>query len=362
MTAEQAKGTLYEIVISHFLEKNNFIKCQKSNPANKHYKCGVISEKGEIRGRGTKHQIDFVGVYQKHIPFVYPIRVLVECKFWTNPVDKSFIREYIGVYKDISENYFSLYMKKSEFTRFLDIPIIFSANGFDNESEKLAWAQGINLVSHSKIPLLRDILDFINFLIDNSPSNIYEDKEIFKEFKIAIEHVIKNTIPPTERMRTVFKNIYRNIERHFIYSGVAIDKFIENLNALRDKSYQTFLFASTNNGKLLNLISYDEFPDDLFRETNEQNCAIYYDQSIEENTQNNLTRVFYISFPEDDRKFYFEANKSLMRGSFSDLPVRDRIIEKMKYFSSLNIIKEIDGLTRLITLKVDFSEVLSDID
>ena len=71
MTKNQARGYLYETLIAHLLIKNNFLECKQNNTTNKLYKCGVSNKKGEVLGRGTHHQIDFVGIYQKHIPFIY---------------------------------------------------------------------------------------------------------------------------------------------------------------------------------------------------------------------------------------------------------------------------------------------------
>ncbi len=198
MTKAQAKGYLYEIFIAHLLKQNSFLPCRQNNRVNRDYKCGVVSLDGEIEGRGTKHQIDFTGIYSKNIPFVYPIRLLSECKYWTKKsgtlfksVSKSFIREYIGVYKDLSENYHSRDIDDK--VRFLDIPIIFSAGGFDSEAEKLAWSHGINLVSHSEIPILRDVLIGINYLVNNVPPEYYHRKNLFPIFKEMAKNLIEGT-------------------------------------------------------------------------------------------------------------------------------------------------------------------------
>ena len=174
MTKSQMRGYLYEVLISHLLVQNNFKKCRFDDRS---MNCGLVSRDGEIQGRGTRHQIDFVGVYTHYIPFIFPLRLLAECKFWKRKVDKSFIRAYIGVHKDISENYLASEMENKN--RFLDIPIIFSANDFDGEAVKLAWTQGINLVSHSRVPILKDILEFIQIIVDSVPENEYRNLREF---------------------------------------------------------------------------------------------------------------------------------------------------------------------------------------
>jgi len=361
MEINQARGYLYEILISHLLKKNHFLKCEQNNAVNKIYKCGVCSADGEVLGRGTHHQIDFVGIYEKNIPFIYPIRLLAECKFWTKegnykPVDKSFIREYIGVHKDISENYFSLHMKK--FNRFLDVPVIFSAGGFDDEAEKLAWAQGINIVSHSKLPIMSDLLRYINWTVDILPEDYLTDKKKFKEVKKFTKDIISGELN---------KQTYPSITEHIIDvlsdNEEDIDSFVELLDNVRDSEYKTFLFATTEYGKLINLVSYDRFPDDLFSQAEVQECGIFFDDSDTNITDEN-SRVFFITLNNDDedRRFYFQANEAMLRDDFSRLALKERISEKEKYFSNLTIMKEIDGLTRLISIKVNFENIINNVN
>lgn len=98
MKKSQIRGYLYEIFISHFLNENGFARCDKRKRGL--LNGNIISKDGEISGRGTNHQIDFVGIYTKNIPFVFPMRLLAECKFWNKNIDKSFIRQYIGIHKE----------------------------------------------------------------------------------------------------------------------------------------------------------------------------------------------------------------------------------------------------------------------
>lgn len=366
MTKNQAKGYLYEILIAHLMEQNGFARCQKNDQINKIYKCGVVTEKGEIRGRGTKHQIDFVGIFLKSVPFTYPLRALVECKFWTEkkkykPVSKAFIREYIGVHKDISENYIS---GSTTTSRFQDIPIIFSAGGFDSEAEKLAWAQGISLVSHSRLPILKDVLDFINLLIDNVPTNFYNNTGNFEELKSITRAVLKREPVDYNQLRQrVFDIILRRIRRNSTPVFDTVDRLVEIIDNLRDKQYRTFIFATTDNAKLINLIGYEAFPDELFADSNEQDCMVFFGESDEAgDTLLDIQRVFYITLNHDDqrREFYFQASDAMMRENFSNLSFEARINEKMQYFRRLSIIREINGLTRIINLNVNFEEIGSD--
>ena len=235
MTKGQMRGYLYEIFISYWLEQNGFKKCRKGYPGI--LNGNIVSEDGEIEGRGTNHQIDFVGIYPKNIPFVFPIRLLAECKFWNKKINKSFIRQYIGVHKDISENYIS--SQRNNKYRFLDVPIIFSASDFDEEATNLAWVQGINIVSHSRLPVLNNILQAINNIVDTIEQNDCD----FNEVKVDIQsHLSKGKL---------YIDVYNELLKKYFFYNV-----IPKIN--------TFLFATNDKGALINLISKDEFPDELF--------------------------------------------------------------------------------------------------
>lgn len=63
------------------------------------------------------------------------------------------------------------------------------------------------------------------------------------------------------------------------------------MDKVRDSEYKTFLFATTEYGKVINLISYDEFPDELFLENEEQECIILFGENVE----NENNSIFYYS-------------------------------------------------------------------
>lgn len=314
MTRAQLRGYLFEIFVSKMLTNNGFLKCEFNDGNHLNQSpCEMVSTDGEIQGRGTKHQIDFVGIYEKNIPFVYPIRILVECKYYKSGVAKNIIRELIGVIKDIDENYF--YNQREERVRFLNVPIIFSATYFHKEAINLAWAHGINTISYYRIPLLQQYLNQIDSFLDRNSGN----KDYFLKDEV-------------ENLKNICK---REID-------------VPHL--------KTSLFATTERGLLINLISRDKFPDELFENTNEQDCAIYFE---EENRNDNENRVFYIILNNDNnrRKFYFQANEALLRKEFATLSLKKRINEKINYFRELTIIKKINRLDRIIKLKVNFESV-----
>lgn len=345
MKKSQMRGYLYEVFISHLLQQNGFLKCSQNEQGI--LKGGIVSVDGEIQGRGTNHQIDFIGIYSRNIPFVFPIRLLAECKFWSKKVDKSFIRQYVGVYKDISENYISTQINDTN--RFLDVPIIFSASDFDKEAVNLAWAQGINLVSHSRLPILKNMLNTINIIVNS----LFEYHD-FSQIKSFVEEFL---IHETVNMDETYVDFVNRLIRHiYLVPFINIDDFTDQLEQLRESRINTFLFATNNNGSLINLVSEDVFPDELFQ-TNTADCMIYFDR--ENDTENE--RVFYITLNQDNlnRKFYFQANDALLNKDFPQLSLGQRMNIKLDYFSELSIIKEINGITRIIKLKVNLETVMN---
>ena len=116
------------------------------------------------------HQIDALGQFQFIVPFVYPIRLLAESKCYTpNLYNQSMglnkIRDFVGVVKDISENYFIENYNQLEFKsrfRFTDSGVFFSTLPFSKDAEMYAYAQGIYLVPCPQI------LPFVNYIYNET--------------------------------------------------------------------------------------------------------------------------------------------------------------------------------------------------
>jgi hypothetical protein len=100
----------------------------------------------------------------------------------------------VGVYKDISENYFVKITKpkagrrlRRSKPRYTDSACIFSKSPFTDEAQGYAWAQNIFLFSFDGIDLLRPMIDRIdNFLTTKFPSDNSDldcnRKELLEEF------------------------------------------------------------------------------------------------------------------------------------------------------------------------------------
>ena len=84
----QLKGYLFEIVILELLRKNNFYEVNVAREPRdrvREDRPGFI----EFKGRGCWHQIDCPCDYSELIPFMYPIRLLGEVKYYKKPLEKS---------------------------------------------------------------------------------------------------------------------------------------------------------------------------------------------------------------------------------------------------------------------------------
>ena len=379
MEIHNIRGYLYEIFIGKHLKDNGFDECVK----NKTTRGCIVNSKGEIEGRGEYHQIDFTGVYTKLSPYIYPLRILAECKYYKKPLSKHIIRQYIGVMKDISENYYvPSETKKSnkesifdkQIPRFTDIPIIFSVNGFDTHSENLAWAQGINLVSHKGIPIFEDIIKSIDDLAESiyNISRAYSCKE--SDIITLVKHVIYEV---NLNSRFTIDMFILELDYFLIKNNL---KEINNINiavkssiycnelyslAIKLKTINTFIIATTEKGTVLNLVSKDKFPIEFFKinenilhdeeyNPNRAQVGVYFQDS----SDGNRDRVFYFKFNKngkiDSRKFYFQPNRQMLSEQFPELSEDKRIDLKRDFVGVLTFIYEIEKVTRVLELEVKF--------
>jgi hypothetical protein len=166
----QARGYIFESIIWNLLEKFGYV--------------GV--ETGELRGRGAIHQIDAYGFLKIPTPFIYPIRLLCEAKCYTKPIRLEHIRNYVGVIKDISENYIiGENGERNISNRYTDMGCYFSSSGFTLPAQDYAWAHNIFIISFKDVPQLSPIISFIwNFVsnLSNKELSIHTKASIVMDF------------------------------------------------------------------------------------------------------------------------------------------------------------------------------------
>ena len=324
----QLKGYLFEIVIMELLRKNNFSEIDvaaESRDRVRQLRSGFI----ELKGRGCWHQIDCPCDYNKPIPFSYPLRLLGEVKFHKNAIDKKHIREYIGVLKDIQENYFvpsgtdpdALPERKTE------IGVYFSANGFKTEAAKLAYAHGIQTISYKN-----------NYIINQIKNLIEELEEDYLPAKDVIEH--------WSDFRHDFISILRGT--HIPNNPYFPEKSYPVLNALQHSlsEIKTSFIATSSPGVFFHFISDSVFPTELFYASDSITCRIHYDHDQQQNIS------FWLEFDGDEynRKFYFTPpeflDRSAIFGTHPETSASGRPL-------TLNMNIELNGILRNLTLNLD---------
>ena len=334
LSRSQLRGYLFEIIVMELLFKNQFSEINVAAEPNdrvREVRPGFI----EFKGRGCWHQIDCLCDYNKLIPFSYPLRLLGEVKFYKSNLSKEHIREYIGVIKDIQENYFVAdgANPRDFYPRKMEIGVYFSANGFQEEAEKLAYAHGIKTVS-------------------------YENNLLINRLKFLVEDLEKNYLS----VRCLKDNIWNAFRREFIdairygypdnhagHHPYTADGYGEIVEEIRQTlvSIRSSFIATTATGVFLHFVGETDFPDELFQYSDEGRCRIYYD------IDNFRNRYFWMEITGDDlrRRFYFTPPESL---DFASVFGNEIVLnEKERIFRTLNVNINSNGISRNLTLHLD---------
>ena len=337
------RGYMFELVVRKWLEVNGFIPIASLNQK---FRSNLVKQERlsftELRGRGCWHQIDIPCVYAHFIPFINPIKLLAEVKFYTKAITKEHVREFIGVVKDISENYFvpiDHYSDNNEngapneSQRFSELGVFFSASGFDYEAEGLAYAHNIKTISYKNNPLVDKISEIIRTI---------EANDLYARDCISKGH-------DSDFKRSFYSMLYDDGEvRDFVSRFGASDGIMEHLYELQNSiaAIKSVFLGTTNEGIILQFFSESVFPDFLFIDQDEQLCEVYYEG-------NGYYLSFYMCFSRDEQRtrFYFIPPISLM----SSVPQgqNEVLLQKERHFAEVSILKRIEGKKRIITLKLN---------
>ena len=82
----QMRGYIFEAIILELMIRSGFVPLAPGAWGDRvrERRDGFI----EMRGRGCWHQIDCPCEYQRPIPFLYPLRLIGEVKFYKGPLEK----------------------------------------------------------------------------------------------------------------------------------------------------------------------------------------------------------------------------------------------------------------------------------
>lgn len=322
----QIRGYLFEIILIKILKENGFTPVKKIVP--KRIK-EVRKDFYEVKGRGTWHQIDCLCDYNTLIPFFYPIRMIGEAKFYSNPIDKSKIREFIGVVKDIQENYFVGENLKDSSARVSELGVFFSANEFNEEAEKLAYAHNIKTISYKNnviIEMIKEkIMEFESKYIDY---NLCFSSEKTNKFLTLFNSILNGDIDISKEMT------------NYVLDPLFQTELVELRNDINN--IKSNFIGTTSSGVFLHFLGNNEFPDELFKSIDEIECKVHY-----------TDQKFHLIFNGDtkNRKYYFTPPKSLNEIVFKG----DELIlsEKERIFGQIQIFRKINGIKRILTIKID---------
>ncbi len=334
LSRAQLKGYLFEIIILELLLKNNFSEVDAAREPRdrvRELRNGFI----ELKGRGCWHQIDCLCDYNNHIPFSYPLRLLGEVKFHKTPLQKKHIREYIGVIKDIQENYFVAdgVNPRDFYPRKMEIGVYFSANGFQAEAEKLAYAHGIKTVSYENNYWINRIKILIEFLEENFLSVKCMQEDSWNNFRQEFINIIRGY----EKFPNIY---YRNYWRDGCWE--VISEIRQVLSQIRSS-----FIATTATGVFLHFVGDKPFPEELFQNSDEGYCRVYYNRDDYEH------QYFWLEISGDNhrRRFYFTPPESLDTAAIYGPQIA--IHEKERLFRILNVNILLNGISRNLTLHLD---------
>lgn len=136
------KGLLLEEVLLQLLRASGYYAVENANGDSSLNSRNSGSL--EVRGRGSKHQIDAIADFSVSPPFSYPIRLLLEAKFYKNNVGIEIVRNAVGVLKDVSE--FWIVDDSSFKPRYHYQYAIFTSSSFTKSAQEYAFAQDVYLI------------------------------------------------------------------------------------------------------------------------------------------------------------------------------------------------------------------------
>jgi hypothetical protein len=187
MKKQPLQGYILEEVIAHLIKKSGYSLIDKPPKGDPDI---VSSYNGlNVKGRGTKHQIDVLGEMDWIPSFHFPSRLIIEAKFQSKPVGIDVVRSEVGILHDINENYF-VTRGSSPRPRYRYNSVIVSTSGFTEPSVDMAIAHQIQLVDFSgaEYETIRKSIENLAEVLTNSTN----DGDLLKRLKINLRSHLNN--------------------------------------------------------------------------------------------------------------------------------------------------------------------------
>lgn len=224
MKKSQARGYLLEIVLSKLIEINGYDVIRREDGREIVEKSNGLN----LRGRGGFHQFDTLGKFRITPPFVYPLRLFVEAKFYSKKavgIDK--VRMGVGILEDVNTNYSTVEMNNEELAieRYQYHYAIFSTSGFTEPAQRFAIAHKIHLIDLSGdeykriIDFIKQIVDKLDDITNGGADSIPDDKFLdFKEsFADLILHGQNGINGYHQEIVSLVEELRSEIDNRFIY-------------------------------------------------------------------------------------------------------------------------------------------------
>ena len=340
MKKSQAKGYLLEIVLAKLLKVNGYDLVTSSDNEIRFLERNGLN----VKGRGGYHQFDSLGTFRITPPFVYPIRLFLEAKFYTNKVGIDRIRMGIGILQDVNTNYSTVEMTSEE----LKLPkynynyAIFSTSGFTEDAQRLAIAHKIYLMDLSS-GYYNWIRDSINQIVDrlfdiNEIRGEDISGDIFNGFKEDFSRWINNLS---------YNQLYRWFD--FDIQQSVVNEFVNQMQNVR-----SIYIASTKSSQIIALIpdNDDEFRNSLLRNPHQEVTITWNENEndvwIVRPTRNYDQYRLTFQLPAVIRDYIFNNSVNQYESAYD---------EKRRSFGMLSFIAYLEGENpTLCTLKFNEEE------
>jgi len=251
---------------------------------------------------------------------MFDLRILAEAKFYSSEISKEKIREYIGTIKDISENYFIDDINTTENQiRYTDIGVFFAANGFQNQAENLAFAHGIKTISYKN----NYIVEKIKPLIINLEKECLSIKCISKDNKNQFMRLLSELLTyPDDLLSEEFEKKFEPKPNY--------NRYINEIRIILGR-IKTAFFGITETNFFIHFLGYESFPIELFKNTDECDVRIFFDEAVNSHGKN--TKYFYLMINGSNKQFYFNVPESMIDSIFQNFIID----EKQRHFSKIKV-------------------------
>ena len=185
-TGSQVRGMLLEEALLHLLRVSGYRPVEDAQ-ASRDPTLDLGGSGIEVKGRGSKHQIDAIADFRVAHPFSHPQRVLVEAKCYlsNNGVDLPFVRNAVGVLKDVSERWVTMGLQQLPVVkRYHYQYALFSASGYTHVAQAYAFAQDVFLISLAHSAFIQPLLQAIRAVDDDTVQAVFFDDSRPSDYKI----------------------------------------------------------------------------------------------------------------------------------------------------------------------------------